>query len=1854
MTDKHIRVLLIEDNRGDVRLIREMLKETAGALIELETTPSVKDGLQQIHDGSYDAVLLDLGLPDGRGFEALIKADIQKNLPIIILTGLDDKRAAGEAVRIGAQDCLIKEQLNGSLLVRAIHYAIERKRAEEALREKESRYRFLVENSKENTLVIDKRGKITFANKKTLTDFGYSQEELAGKSILRFLTKDSIKSALFALAQEFLGRPQPEMEVRAITKSGEIRYLRVAEGSAPVYEKGKLTGVMISARDVTEQKLAEEKLGKSEERFRELWDRAPVAYHTLDAGGLITSINQTGAKMLGYAKEEMVGKPIFEFILPEQRAEAIKRFQKKISGQPILQEKNRIYIKKDGSKIYVAVSDVMERNQAGDVIGVRTTMADITKDKEAESALRKSEESYKDLVENAGVAVFIDDREGNFKYANEQAARIFGYSIEEMKAQSIRSIVHPDDLENVMTYHQGRLQNEKAPSRYEFKGIKKDGASIDLEVSASELREEGHVIGTRSYLWDITERKRVVDSLAKTTIDLSIRNTIAGILLRFPGEDMFGEVLRVVQNAMESRYGIFAYLDEDGAAVAPSMSRDVWKECQIPDKSLRFPRETWGDSIWAKAILEKRSFYKNEPGRVPSGHVPIENVLVAPILARDAVIGYFEVADKKGGYDEADKKYLEGIADFIAPILSARLERDIQERKRKEAEEALKKSEEHFRDLVEKSRIAISRDDSQGNLIYFNERYAEIFGYSVEEMIKQPVRLLVHPEDREKVVTYHKGRLRNKNVPSRYEFRGIRKDGSVRYLEVDVVDLREDGRLVGTRSYMWDMTDRRQAEEALQKRNAQLELIHHIQSEIPVNTDIETVLVRAAESIGKSFGYYKISVNLYHPETEEIEYLTGWNKSGLLIPRGHRQKLGQGLIGKAGLLKQTIVANDVSKEPGYIPYHLTETKAELIIPLLVQDQLIGVLDLQAMQVNAFSEDDVSVLQAIAAYIAHIIDEKQKREALTESEQKFKNLAEQTPNMIFINQKGRVVFANKKCEEIMGYQREEICSPDFDFLVLIAPEDRDKIKANFAKHLRGQETRPLEYALLTKEGKRIEAILATRLIDYGGGKAILGTITDITERRRAEEEIKKSEERFRLVFESAPDAYYMNDLKGNFIDGNKAAEKLTGYKREELVGMSFLKLNLLSPEFIPKAAYLLVKNLRGKSTGPDEFLLKRKDGSKVAVEISTHPVKFQGKTVVLGIARDITERKKAEQALKENEEKYRTLTENVNIGVYRNTAGAKGRFIEANSALAKMFGCKNKKEILALNVSDLYQSEADREKFSENIIRRGFVRNEETYLRKKDGTPIVCSVSAVAVKDKQGNIEYFDGTIEDITERRRAEEELNKYREHLEELVKVRTGELEKAKIAADAANRAKSTFLANMSHEIRTPMNAILGFSQLMQQDDTLNPQQRKHLDTINRSGEHLMALINDILEMSKIEAGRTTLNPTTFDLRAMLEDLEMMFRVRTDAKKLNFAVEGLGHMPDYVVGDQGKLRQVFINLLGNAVKFTEKGGIVLRVRVNQESSNRLRLQTEVEDTGPGIPETELNNLFKPFQQTQNGRRAGSGTGLGLAISKEFVRLMGGDITVNSRVGKGSLFKFEVQLRESEPGFVEKKPEFPRVRGLRPGQPKYRILIADDEDTNLTLLSRMLGNTGFETRQTTNGEEAVEMFRAWQPHLIFMDVRMPVMDGYEAIRRIRAGAGGRDVKIVCVTASVFEQDRQEALRAGADGFIAKPFREAVLFETIGKHLGVEYVFSDEAGPAKLLPGAAVMSAMTAEVLSALPEESINKMRDAVTNADFDLMMELVGGVEDHNILVAQELRNLIERFEYAELLELLQTGRNAR
>jgi two-component system sensor histidine kinase/response regulator len=744
----------------------------------------------------------------------------------------------------------------------------------------------------------------------------------------------------------------------------------------------------------------------------------------------------------------------------------------------------------------------------------------------------------------------------------------------------------------------------------------------------------------------------------------------------------------------------------------------------------------------------------------------------------------------------------------------------------------------------------------------------------------------------------------------------------------------------------------------------------------------------------------------------------------------------------------------------------------------------------------------------------------------QSQERFRSISENSLAAILImDSASRVVYANDEAVRILGYPRDVILGRDF--LGFVAPGTRPLVRDYSSRRQKGEYAPSrYEFSIVRKDGEeRLLGCSAAVVQDAMGNPETVLQFMDSTERHQAEEELKSKHEIFKLMFEYAPDSIYLNDTKGNFIDGNKMTEMLTGYPRQELIGRNFLTIGLLPTDQIPKAAVLLAKNLAGKPTGPDELILRRKDGTLVPVEISTYLVKAKGKMITLGIARDISVRK-------------------------------------------------------------------------------------------------------------------------------RAEGDLARHHQNLETLVKERTKELEDAKQAADAANTAKSTFLAHMSHEIRTPINAIMGFSQLMQRDEALSPQQRQHLDVINRSGEHLLALITDILEMSKIEAGRTTLNPTMFSLPSLLEDLELMFRMRTDAKKLTFAVEGLGNIPRYVEGDEGKLRQILINLLGNAVKFTGTGGIVLRIRTSHEETGGVRLEAEVEDTGPGIPEDEQKDLFKPFQQTRDGRLVRSGTGLGLAICKEFVNLMGGEISVVSQAGKGSLFKFRVLFGEGEVGFAEKPAESHRVKCLRPGQSVRRILIADDEELNGAFLSKLLGEVGFETRRVVNGKEAIEEFQAWRPHLILMDMRMPEMDGCEAARRIRASDGGGNVKIISVSASVFEENRHEALEAGSDDFLTKPFREALLFEKIERLLGVEYELTDKTPSVRYSAPPLGPSLVTAEALSALPAGFVRGMRDAVVKADYDLMIGLISGIDGRYGPVSQELRGLVERFEYNTLLALLPAERS--
>ncbi|HEY9615729.1 MAG TPA: response regulator [Microcoleaceae cyanobacterium] len=482
--------------------------------------------------------------------------------------------------------------------------------------------------------------------------------------------------------------------------------------------------------------------------------------------------------------------------------------------------------------------------------------------------------------------------------------------------------------------------------------------------------------------------------------------------------------------------------------------------------------------------------------------------------------------------------------------------------------------------------------------------------------------------------------------------------------------------------------------------------------------------------------------------------------------------------------------------------------------------------------------------------------------------------------------------------------------------------------------------------------------------------------------------------------------------------------------------------------------------------------------------------------------------------------------------------------------------------------------------------------------------------------------------------------------------------LEQTAERAAIANRAKSQFLAKMSHELRTPLNAILGFTQLMHRDRSLSDEFRNHLDIVSRSGEHLLTLINDVLEMSKIEAGQMVLTPSCFDLHRLIYSIKNLFALKASSKGLELIVDFHPALPQYICGDEGKLRQLLINLLGNAIKFTSIGHVALYAKVvaNSQSetfgsastSNPITIVFKVEDTGPGIPHQEFGAIFEAFMQTEKGRQA-QGTGLGLSISRQFARLMGGDITVQSVLEQGSIFTCQVELSAIDEIDVLPTTTPRYVIGQEPGQPTYRILIAEDNLENRQLMVKLLETIGFEVRTAETGSEAIEIWQDWQPHLIWMDIQMPVMHGDEATRQIRAlekaRANNSHTKIIAITANAFKNDQEASLQAGCDDYIAKPFSETVLFDKMAYYLGVRYRYAEEQPKSQV---AVSTQLPTAQDLQVMPLEWMAQVHEAALDLDDARLYELIRKIPTDRQELSLALTTLVDNFRFEFLIDLTQ------
>jgi PAS domain S-box-containing protein len=571
------------------------------------------------------------------------------------------------------------------------------------------------------------------------------------------------------------------------------------------------------------------------------------------------------------------------------------------------------------------------------------------------------------------------------------------------------------------------------------------------------------------------------------------------------------------------------------------------------------------------------------------------------------------------------------------------------------------------------------------------------------------------------------------------------------------------------------------------------------------------------------------------------------------------------------------------------------------------------------------------------------------------------------------------------------------------------------------------------------------------------------------------------------------------------------------------------------------------------------------------------------------------------------------------------------FVDINDSALKIMGFE-RHEVIGKTIVDLNigPTLADRNATVQTVQAAGAIRDRESQMITRDGERKTILYSADVMQ--VGEDRYLISSFTDISDRKRAEEAL------------------QIAKAEAETANQAKSQFLSTMSHELRTPLNAILGFSQLLTRDPSLSPQQQESLEIINGSGEHLLTLINDVLDMAKIEAGRQELHVTCFNLHNLIQELEHLFQLKSASKGIQLKFTLSPTVPSHIKTDEAKLRQVLQNLLSNALKFTRSGFIWLQTNVAElhDTPSPQKLLFTVKDTGCGIAIHELPSIFAPFVQTQSGLNAQTGTGLGLPISQTFVELMGGEITVKSELGVGTEFNFSIQFEypdTQESLDLDAHIPMRTITGLAPHPIPYRILIVDDRWEGRRLLAALLSPLGFEVKEAANGKEAVQLYTEWHPHLIWMDMKMPVMDGYTATQLIKTEAQTQQPIIIALTASALDEEQNVILAAGCDDFVRKPFREDIIFQKLHHHLGVEYVYKTATADTdeKRSPP---RQGLTLNDLSAMPLDWIQSLHQAAGKVDNPTILNLVQQLPTHQNILAEKIIYIVQNFRCDKLFHL--------
>ena len=1527
---------------------------------------------------------------------------------------------------------------------------------------------------------------------------------------------------------------------------------------------------------------------------------------------------------------------------------------------------------------------------------------DVTERKRAEAALRQSEARFRGIFENAAIAIALSKADGTVIAVNPTYEAFLGYSEAEILCRSFAEITHPDELGIDIALAQEVINGVRDSFDLEKRYIHKDGQLFWGRLTLSAIRNlAGEIQFTVAIMEDINDIK---------LRELALKESQRRFRAIFNNSFQFTAVLTPDGTVIEVNQ---TALDFAGVKPADVTGLPFWETC-------------W----WREGVSEQGSrgyFGAGEAGetyrRVSELSVKQEQLREAIATAASGQFVRYEVdirgvGDSAIAIDFSIKPVLDETGNVVLLIPEGR---DITERKKVEQRLRL------FESAVVNANDAILIAEAEPislpgpRIIYVNEAFTRMTGYSAEEVIGQTPRLLQGEKtDRTQLDRVRHALQTWQSV--RVELINYRKDGSQFWVELEIVPVADEtGWFTHWVSVQRDITERKLAEAALRESEARFRAIFEYAAVGISKVTLSGQFLQVNQRLCQLYGYTESE--LLALTFQEITY-----PIDLDADLKYWQQLLAGEIPSYSLEKRYV------RKDGQI--------------------LWGNLSVSVVC------DSAGVPQYALGVMEDISERKQAEIALRDSEERWQLVLKGNNDVIWdVNLKTNEVFFSPRWKEMLGYEDQEIANHNDEWLTRIHPDDLDRvIQSNQNYFNQKTPNYTVEYRLRCKDGNYKWILGRAQAVwdEAGNPVRLVGSNRDISDRKRAEEALQQSEARLQKLAANVPGMLYEfvrhPDGSYRFAYVSSGCREINEFEPEQLLENMALGFEIVHPDDAPR----LVESIKISAQTLEPWVWEGRiitpSGKLKWTRGAARPERCaNGDILWHGLVVDVSDRKRTEIELRaaktalEQQIERVLLSERITQEI-RSSLKPQQIFQTAAIQISQAFGVDRclihiyiehptpQIPFVAEYKQAAIESILDREvpvlgnphaellltqdqavatynvyadpvlkaasSLCQQIGLKSMLAVRTSYQGKPNGLIALHQCDSFRQWRAQ-EIELIESLGAQlgiaIAQANLLEQEKQRRRE-----LAAQNHALEKAKQQAEAANQAKSHFLSKMSHELRTPLNAILGFSQVMARDKSLKTEQRDYLDIINRSGEHLLALINDILSMSKIEAGQVTLNKNRFDLYRLLDSMEEMLQLKAASSGIELLFERTKDVPRYIETDESKLRQVLINLLGNALKFTQVGSVTLRVRMgNRDRSldistskakplglagrssnigNTEEVQPtpyvlifEVEDTGLGIAADELDSLFDPFVQTQTGRQSLEGTGLGLSISQQFVQLMGGDITVRSTLGQGTIFTFDIQV-----GLATSADEQPiyskrRVIGLEPNQPTYRILVIEDAAVNRKLLVKILESLGFEVRTAVNGQEGVALWEKWSPHLIWMDVVMPVMDGYEATRAIRVresgkqGEGEKDdvgssieeffvpaktaspnnsprTVIIALTASAFEEQREAILRAGCDDFLPKPFREEVLLEKIALHLGVRYLYEEQ--PPALSQSPVFVEQLSPDALSVMPVSWRTQLHQAALYADEELMNQLIEQIPLEHSSLRRILKEMLSNFRLEQLINL--------